>query len=118
MIQRWKPFRIPKTVEGPKTVEVFQDNAARFIQTFVLGKLPISIEQDLMNHNKEDASPEEMKTFFYTGDNNVTNSPKQPAKIIPTNNTEPGGRSKTSIAPTTRCKTTDQTIRRKLFLLR
>ena len=45
--------------------QAFHSNAAIFIQIFLFGKLPISIQQDLLNHNKEDASPEEIKTFLH-----------------------------------------------------
>ena len=31
----------------------------------MLGKLPINIQQNLMNNNKEDASPEEKKSFLH-----------------------------------------------------
>ena len=31
----------------------------------MFGKLPISIQQDLISHNNEDASPEERRTFLH-----------------------------------------------------
>ena len=45
--------------------QAFQDNRAKFIQTILFGKLPIIIQQGLMNNNKEEASSKETKTFLH-----------------------------------------------------
>ena len=45
--------------------QTFLDNAVKFIQAFLFGKLLINIQQDLKNNLKEDASPEEIKTFLH-----------------------------------------------------
>ena len=44
--------------------QVLQENAGQLMQTFFFGKLPIAIQQELMNRIKEDASPEEIKAFL------------------------------------------------------
>ena len=54
--------------------QAFQVEGANFIQSFLYGKLPINIQQDLMSNDKEDAALEE--THFYTGGSNITNLPK------------------------------------------
>ena len=45
--------------------QAFQDNRAKFIQTILFGKMPIIIQQGLMNNNKEEASSKETKTFLH-----------------------------------------------------
>ena len=45
--------------------QTFKDNSGQYIQTFLHDKLLISIQQELMNSNREDAIPQEMKVFLY-----------------------------------------------------
>ena len=47
-----------------KRVKVIAKQACHAI-TCLFGKLSINIQQDLMNKNKEDASPEETKEFLH-----------------------------------------------------
>ena len=55
--------------------QVLEDNAGQYIQTFFFDKLPISIQQESMNSNKEDARPEEIK-LSCTDASSITNLPK------------------------------------------
>ena len=93
--------------------QVYQDNAAKFIQTILFETLPISIQQDIKNHNKKDGLSRKER-HSYAGDESKTNSPQattlQPFLI------EPNGCLKTCRASTTWCKTADQTLRRKVLL--
>ena len=43
----------------------FQDNPAKFIQTFLFGILPINNQQDLLNNNEQAASSEKKKAFLH-----------------------------------------------------
>ena len=78
---KWDQAKYDSTVETSDFLkrlkviakQVFQDNVAKFIRTFLFEKLSINNQEDLMNNNKENASPER----FNIGDNIITDLHKQ-----------------------------------------
>ena len=71
---KWDPAKYNPTAETFSDLlkrlkviakQAVRENARQCIQTFLLAQLPISIQQELMNSNKEDASTDEIKAFLH-----------------------------------------------------
>ena len=45
--------------------QAFRDNAAKFVQTFLFGKSPNNIQEDIVNNKKEYASQQKIRTLLH-----------------------------------------------------